>query len=141
MPNNADTTRISPVSSDDFICNKDNVLWLLGHRKFYAEFTSFAQMQRSVEELAQFMKNKGLTTRALTSNCTHCDAFKALRAQAQLVDGFARIFIWLGDNGRMQELRRLGVFVSLIKGMQFKRVFGAYSGPATKKKERLVIVE
>ena len=141
MPSKEDSTRISQVSSNDFLLNKTNVIWLLSHRKFYTNFPSFAPLQRPVEELATFMREKGLMSKALAPGCTRCDALKAWQAQGRLLDGFAKIFIWSSDHGRMQELKRLRIFVGRLKRKSFKRVILAYSGPATKKKERLVIVE
>jgi hypothetical protein len=133
--------RTSRVSSDDFLCNKSNVLWLLGHKGFYKHCPAFAQLLSSVTELATFMQKKGLDGSALNTDCTKCDGLKALRAQASILDGFAQIFLWLYDHDRMQELQKLRGFVSAAKRKPFQRVVLAYAGKAAKKRERFVIVD
>lgn len=143
MQNNAVTTKTSQVSSDDFVCTRENVLWLLGSIDFYEQCQEFQQLQPVVKQLSEFIKTKGLgkSGPALGSNCTHCDGHKAMRAQGQLIDNFAKIFFWLYDRRKIKALRKVRAYASNKHGKPYKRILLAYSGPATKNKDRLAIVE
>lgn len=99
------------------------------------------QLRQSVKQLSVFMRKHGLISSKTAVGCTHCNAFKAMRWQAQLLDAFAYIFIWLSDNGKIEELRLLKEFINAKKDKKFRRILLAYAGKATGNKERLIIVD
>ncbi len=140
MPKNAGSTNQLQVSPDDFVCVKDNVLWLLGHKQFYMRCVAFKPLQANVAQLLAFMEKHGLLGGDIRS-CKNCDIFKVIGAQGQLLDNFAKILIWLYDRGRMDELRGVLRFVSDAKRRPYRRLILAYAGKATGKAHRLVIVE
>ena len=87
------------------------------------------------------MEKNGLTANSgKTKRCTGCGARKALKAQAQLLDGFAKIFLWLHDQDRMGELDTLRQYVSAERKSPCDRLILAYSGKATANQDRLVVV-
>lgn len=142
MPDNEGSTRTLQACSDDFICTKDNVLWLLSHSQFFDSCTAFKNLQPSVIELIDYMREHGMTLDSpFKKGCKGCDVFKVFRAQRIILDAFAKIFIWLNDNDRMQELLKVREFASAAKRRRFRRIILAYAGKATKGRNRLVAVE
>ncbi len=144
MPSNEDTTKISQVSTDDFVCNRANLLWLMSHSSFYDFCRPFKQLEPLTKELIEFMKKHGMLKSDETvdlSKCTRCDAWVAAKAQARLLDGFAQIFLWLYDRGRIGDLRKVRDFAGAARRQTYRRIVLAYSGKATKKRERLAVVE
>lgn len=141
MPKNVASTNQLQVSSSDFVCTRENVLWLLGYKAFYKHCPSFNQLLPAVEKLVQYMQSHGFTGDPATKECKRCDVFRVVANQNVLLDSFAQILLWLNDTGRIQELQTLKNFVSEAKKVEFKRVILAYAGKATKKRDRLVIVE
>ena len=96
MPESAATTKPLQVSNSDFVCNKTNVLWLLGQSKFYQTCPAFGQLWPKVKELYAFIQDKGLADGGNSNaKCSNCAAQKAVKAQALLLDAFAQIFLHL----------------------------------------------
>lgn len=141
MRKNAASTKTLQASKDDFVCTRENVLWLLGYESFYKHCPSFEQLWLPARQMSEYMRANGFADGDPTDGCGRCDIFKVLAWQNMLLDGFAEILLWAYDAGRMQELRTLKAFASAAKRLQFKRVILVYAGKATKKKERRVIVE
>lgn len=143
MQNNAAITKTLQVLSDDFVCTRENVLWLIGSADFYEQCQEFQGLQPLVKQLANFIKSKGLgkSEARLGTNCSHCDGHKAMRAQGQLIDNFAKIFFWLYDHRKIKALKKVRAYASNKHNKLYRRVLLAYSGPATGNKDRLAVVE
>jgi len=141
MPNYEATTKTLSLASNDFICNKENVLWLLGQVDLYTACPTFKPLLAQVKQLKKFITTHGLDAGKRAPGCTNCNARKAHKGQAQLVSNFARIFLWLYDADKMAELSNLRSFISAKKHQVYKRVILAHAGKATQGRERLVIVE
>lgn len=140
-PNSGVTTKRLQAQSNDFVLNNQHLLWLLSQKEFYKDCPAFQQLLKPVIELSEFMAKKGLTSTEKLPGCTNCDKMKARKAQIQIIDGFAKIFIHLHDSGRIEQLRKVLEFVRRTKMKNAARLILAYVGPATKRKERYLLVD
>ena len=118
----------------DFYCTKENVLWILGHTRFYEECMAFGQLKYAAKQLSDYV-------RTLNPGCRWCAAHKAVAFQTKLLDAFAKIFFWLYDRGRLDDIRLVLDFVVKHKSEPFDRIVMAYSGPSTELKDRIATVE
>lgn len=136
---NADSTSRSPVRdalcASDFVLTRDNVIWLLSCRDLYRVCPSFRPFLTYVEKLSEFIQR---VNNAAT--CKKCDIARAYKAQAQLLDAFAKRFIEIYDAGRLDELLQLRGVVEK-NGRSADRIILAYAGKTTKNRERVIIVE
>lgn len=141
MPNNVDTMKQLSVSSSDFVCNKSNVLWLLGFNEFYDKCPAFIRLKDQVHQIYTYMKTHGMLKNAKGKGCKGCDVHKVARAQIQLLRNFATIFTALYDNGNIDELRKALAFASSAKAHKYSRMILAFSSKVLGTQERLLVVE
>ena len=140
-PGSEAITRTLSVDGNDFLCNRQSILWLLGFKKFYNACPTFRPLWSHARGVSAFIKKHGLGGGKGKPGCRNCQAAHASKAQVLLVDNFAKIFIYLHEADRMEELRQLMVFASTMRKRSYKRVILAYAGKATKNKERLLVVD
>jgi len=141
MPNNADTMKQLSVSNDDFICNRENVLWLLGFDKFYDNCSAFSRLKDQVYQIHTYMKTHGMLKKTKGTGCSGCDAHKIRRAQIQLLRNFVTIFTALYDAGNILELQKVLDFASFVKARKYNRMILAVPGKIMGTRERLIVVE
>ena len=146
MHGNEVTMKTLQVSINDFICNRENVLKLLSQSGFYDACDSFKQLQPHVLELSEFVKKHNMVgvSAKKKPSCSKCDMWKVYRAQKQLIEGFAKIFFWLYDNNKLENLRQVLKFACAVEGKKFTRLILASSqktGKGKKEANRVAIVE
>lgn len=133
----ADTTKPSPVSSTDFLLNRENILGLLSRPNFFNVCPGFIKIKDHVKQLSEFIKENVNTSDG--KKCSNCAKARALRGQMQIVDNFVKIFVWLHNTGKIKELSDLKEFINASK--TYRRIVLAYSGPATNKKPVYIVLE
>lgn len=138
MPTEEATTNQLLPASDDFICTRENVLWLMSQQEIYSICPAFRPLENATKQLSSFIKR--LSTEADTGRkCSRCSAIKITKSQNTLLDAFAGIFLRLYDTGRIKELQTLKEFVAKTRAKSGRLIL-SYSGKSAQNKERLVVI-